>query len=132
MKMQFLALQIIHVNWCGACNKLVIFFLYRITELYLQNNDLSDISGTLSHLRNLQVLMLQKNQLPDLNGTLQEIKSLLALRFLSKFKTTYCTVIQKKIKCLYPIARTGLSNGRTWQLPRAPRLDVMTFFLVFT
>ena len=58
----------------------------RITELYLQNNDICDITGALSHLPCLRILMLQKNQLPDLYGTLPEIQSLLALQILSKYK----------------------------------------------
>ena len=62
------------------------YFIYmdRITELYLQNNDICDITGALSHLPCLRVLMLQKNQLPDLYGTLHEIKSLLSLEIVSK------------------------------------------------
>ncbi|CAK8673773.1 unnamed protein product [Clavelina lepadiformis] len=58
---------------------------FRITELHLQNNELCEIRGTLSHLRYLQVLMLQKNQLANLNEVLQELFPLQALHVLNLF-----------------------------------------------
>ncbi|XP_078492780.1 leucine-rich repeat-containing protein 72-like [Ciona intestinalis] len=58
---------------------------HRITELYLQNNELSDVTGGISHLRYLQVLMLQKNQLVNLNAILHEVSTLQALRVLNLF-----------------------------------------------
>ena len=33
-----------------------------------------------------------------------------------------------ELACVKPYSRAGLSNGQTGQLPRAPRLDVMTLF----
>jgi len=62
--------------------RLLVFF--RITELYLQCNEICTIRGALSHLGYLQVLMLQKNQLVNLNEALQELMPLHALHVLSK------------------------------------------------
>jgi len=58
---------------------------FRISELHLQCNELSTITGALSHLRCLQVLMLQKNQLADMSAVLQELLPLRALKVLNLF-----------------------------------------------
>lgn len=58
---------------------------FRVSELHLQCNELSTITGAISHLRCLQVLMLQKNQLANLSAVLQELLPLRALRVLNLF-----------------------------------------------
>jgi len=58
---------------------------YRITELHLQNNELISITGTISHLQNLQVLMLHYNQLSDLKGSVKELSNIFTLKRLNFF-----------------------------------------------
>jgi len=58
---------------------------YRITELHLQKNELISITGTISHLHNLQVLMLHNNQLSDMRGSVKEISSIHTLKRLNFF-----------------------------------------------
>ena len=62
-----------------------IVFFFRITELHLQKNELISITGTISHLHNLQVLMLHNNQLSDMRGSVKEISSIHTLKRLSEF-----------------------------------------------
>ncbi|XP_058867844.1 leucine-rich repeat-containing protein 72 isoform X2 [Acipenser ruthenus] len=57
-------------------------YIYRLTELYLHNNDLTNITGSLSHLKSLQVLMLHNNQLTKLVGTVSELKGMQFLKTL--------------------------------------------------
>eukprot|EP00057_Strongylocentrotus_purpuratus_P009512 XP_011663986.1 PREDICTED: leucine-rich repeat-containing protein 72-like [Strongylocentrotus purpuratus] len=56
---------------------------YRITELYLQDNELVSVAGLLQPLTSLQVLMLHNNQLTDLEETVNEMKAMQALHTLS-------------------------------------------------
>lgn len=75
--------------------------LFRISELYLQNNDLRNINNSISHLRCLTILFLQNNQLSDLDHLTQELCGLQALkvlcilkyllRYISQFVTIYIT-----------------------------------------
>jgi len=58
---------------------------YRITELHLQKNELISITGTISHLHNLQVLMLHNNQLSDIKGSVKELSSIFTLKRLNFF-----------------------------------------------
>ncbi|WAR01127.1 LRC72-like protein [Mya arenaria] len=45
---------------------------FQIRELYLQNNELTDVSGSLRHLTCLEVLMLHNNQLTKLDRLVKE------------------------------------------------------------
>ncbi|NXS55636.1 LRC72 protein, partial [Brachypteracias leptosomus] len=56
-----------------------------LTELYLHNNELTDISGALKHLRALQILLLHNNQLKKLGETVKELKGMLSLQTLNLF-----------------------------------------------
>ncbi|XP_002735817.2 leucine-rich repeat-containing protein 72-like [Saccoglossus kowalevskii] len=60
-------------------------FNYRLAELYLENNQLVDISGALKHLTSLHTLMLQRNQLTKLEETVQEFKAMQSLKVLNLF-----------------------------------------------
>ena len=51
----------------------------------MQNNELISITGTISHLQNLQVLMLHYNQLSDLKGSVKELSNIFTLKRLSEF-----------------------------------------------
>ncbi|CAG5116232.1 unnamed protein product [Candidula unifasciata] len=58
---------------------------FRLCELYLHDNLLSDISGSLRHLTCLVVLTLQNNYLTDLATTVKEFDRMYALRVLNLF-----------------------------------------------
>ncbi|NXC51262.1 LRC72 protein, partial [Penelope pileata] len=58
---------------------------YCLTELYLNDNELVDISGALKDLCSLQVLLLHNNQLKQLGGTVKELKGITSLQMLNLF-----------------------------------------------
>ncbi|XP_077124175.1 leucine-rich repeat-containing protein 72 isoform X2 [Ranitomeya variabilis] len=58
---------------------------FRLTELYLNSNELCDITGSLKHLSSLQTLMLHDNHLTDLKGTVKELRGMTDLRVLNLF-----------------------------------------------
>ncbi|NXN13443.1 LRC72 protein, partial [Indicator maculatus] len=58
---------------------------YCLTELYLHNNELTDISGALKHLCVLQILLLHNNQLISLDRTTKELKGIRSLQTLNLF-----------------------------------------------
>ncbi|BFZ03964.1 hypothetical protein BsWGS_07003 [Bradybaena similaris] len=58
---------------------------FRLCELHLHDNYLSDISGSLRHLTCLVVLTLQNNYLTDLVKTVKEFSRMHALRVLNLF-----------------------------------------------
>ncbi|XP_010186851.1 PREDICTED: leucine-rich repeat-containing protein 72 [Mesitornis unicolor] len=57
-----------------------------LTELYLNHNELTDISGALKHLRSLQILLLHNNQLKKLVETVKELKGMISLQTLNLFR----------------------------------------------
>ncbi|KAL7849063.1 hypothetical protein SRHO_G00206860 [Serrasalmus rhombeus] len=46
-----------------------------LAELYLQNNEITSISGSLRHLTCLRVLLLHNNKLKDLEETVAELRN---------------------------------------------------------
>ncbi|XP_065609055.1 leucine-rich repeat-containing protein 72 [Cyrtonyx montezumae] len=58
---------------------------YCLTELYLSNNELTDISGALKNLHSLQILLLHNNQLEQLGETVKELKGIISLQTLNLF-----------------------------------------------
>uniref|UniRef100_M3XIF5 Leucine rich repeat containing 72 n=1 Tax=Latimeria chalumnae TaxID=7897 RepID=M3XIF5_LATCH len=58
---------------------------YRLTELYLNNNELFDITGALIHLTSLQILLLHNNQLTKLEETVKELREMQYLQRLNLF-----------------------------------------------
>ncbi|NXX86527.1 LRC72 protein, partial [Urocolius indicus] len=58
---------------------------YCLTELYLNNNELTDVSGALKHLHALQILLLHNNQLKHLGKTVKELKGMISLKTLNLF-----------------------------------------------
>uniref|UniRef100_A0A8C6YQU2 Leucine rich repeat containing 72 n=1 Tax=Nothoprocta perdicaria TaxID=30464 RepID=A0A8C6YQU2_NOTPE len=56
-----------------------------LTELYLNNNEVTDISGALKHLCALQILLLHNNQLKHLDKTVEELKGMRSLQTLNVF-----------------------------------------------
>ncbi|XP_066571647.1 leucine-rich repeat-containing protein 72 isoform X1 [Amia ocellicauda] len=58
---------------------------YRLTELYLHNNDITSITGCLRHLTSLQVLLLHNNQLKKLGESVSELRRMHFLRTLTFF-----------------------------------------------
>ncbi|NXA13772.1 LRC72 protein, partial [Sapayoa aenigma] len=59
---------------------------YCLTELYLDNNELTDISGALKHLCSLRVLFLHNNDLKKLGKTVKELKGMISLHTLNLFQ----------------------------------------------
>ena len=55
-----------------------------LAELYAGNNHLSNIKGSLNHLKNLRILHLQNNQISNLENLSHELRHLTALEDLSK------------------------------------------------
>ncbi len=60
---------------------------FRLAELYLQHNELKDISGCLQHLTCLKVLLLHNNQLEKLEKVIFEFRKMQNLEVLSKSAT---------------------------------------------
>ncbi|KAM4027761.1 leucine-rich repeat-containing protein 72 isoform 2-T2 [Anomaloglossus baeobatrachus] len=58
---------------------------FRLTELYLNSNQLCDITGSLKHLSSLQTLMLHDNHLTNLRGSVKELRGMTDLRVLNLF-----------------------------------------------
>ncbi|XP_075683895.1 leucine-rich repeat-containing protein 72 isoform X1 [Rhinoderma darwinii] len=58
---------------------------FRLTELYLNSNELYDITGSLKHLTSLHILMLHDNHLTNLQATVKELKGMTTLRVLHLF-----------------------------------------------
>ncbi|XP_069815433.1 leucine-rich repeat-containing protein 72 isoform X1 [Dendropsophus ebraccatus] len=58
---------------------------FRLAELYLNSNELCDITGSVKHLTSLQTLMLNDNRLTDLQGTVKELRGMTNLRVLNLF-----------------------------------------------
>ncbi|XP_044150981.1 leucine-rich repeat-containing protein 72 [Bufo gargarizans] len=58
---------------------------FRLTELYLNHNDLCDITGSLKHLTSLHTLMLNDNHLTDLQAAVKELRGMTNLRVLNLF-----------------------------------------------
>ncbi|XP_066441306.1 leucine-rich repeat-containing protein 72 isoform X3 [Eleutherodactylus coqui] len=56
---------------------------FRLAELYLNSNELSDITGSLKHLTSLHTLMLNDNHLTNLQATMKELKGMTNLRILN-------------------------------------------------
>ena len=57
---------------------------YRLSELYLADNSLVSVAGSLTHLTGLKVLGMDNNQLSRLEETVAEVKNMQGLRYLSK------------------------------------------------
>ncbi|NXH20800.1 LRC72 protein, partial [Bucco capensis] len=58
---------------------------YCLTELYLNHNELTAISGALKHLHALQILLLHNNKLRKLDKTVKELKGMISLQTLNLF-----------------------------------------------
>lgn len=58
---------------------------FQLSELYLQNNQLTEVTGALSHLTCLNILMLNNNQLTKLDQVVKEFKKMQCLKTLNLF-----------------------------------------------
>uniref|UniRef100_A0AAR2JZZ8 U2A'/phosphoprotein 32 family A C-terminal domain-containing protein n=1 Tax=Pygocentrus nattereri TaxID=42514 RepID=A0AAR2JZZ8_PYGNA len=56
-----------------------------LAELYLQNNEITSISGSLRHLTCLRVLLLHNNKLKDLEETVAELRNTHCLQTVNFF-----------------------------------------------
>nr|XP_033786861.1 leucine-rich repeat-containing protein 72 isoform X2 [Geotrypetes seraphini] len=77
---------------------------YRLSELYLNNNALVDISGALRHLTTLQILMLHNNQLTNLEMTVKELREMTCLQVLNLFQNPLSqdSMYRLYVVCLLP------------------------------
>ncbi|KAE8596393.1 hypothetical protein XENTR_v10016082 [Xenopus tropicalis] len=58
---------------------------WQLSELYLNNNEICDITGCLKHLTSLHTLLLNNNRLANLQATATELKGMTNLQILSLF-----------------------------------------------
>ncbi|XP_078284976.1 leucine-rich repeat-containing protein 72 isoform X2 [Rhinoraja longicauda] len=75
------------MNWC-------------LKELYLQNNLILDLTGSLKHLTSLQILLLHNNRLTQVEKTVTELKKMTWLHTLNVFNNP---LTQDKYYRLYVI-----------------------------
>ncbi|NWZ03432.1 LRC72 protein, partial [Loxia curvirostra] len=82
---QFRRLRYLWINSNKIQDLTFLIKNYYLTELYLNNNELTDISGALKHLRSLQILFLHNNELKKLGKTVKELKGMISLQTLNLF-----------------------------------------------
>ncbi|NXY34731.1 LRC72 protein, partial [Pomatorhinus ruficollis] len=83
---QFRRLRYLWVNDNKIQDLTFLIKNYSLTELYLNNNELTDISGALKHLCSLQILFLHNNELKKLGKTVKELKGMISLKILNLFQ----------------------------------------------
>ena len=88
----FFILQLRKLN-CFSSN-------YQLRELYLQDNMLVELNGSLHHLTCLQVLLLNGNQLVKLTDIVHELKAMQCLKTLSKLSDNL-TLLTPRSKCIF-------------------------------
>ncbi|XP_056329192.1 leucine-rich repeat-containing protein 72 [Danio aesculapii] len=76
-------------------------FNCRLTELYLQNNDILSIAGALRHLTCLRVLLLFNNQIKCLEETVVELKNMQDLHTLSLYLNPFTEDPQYRLYVLH-------------------------------
>ncbi|XP_004702886.1 leucine-rich repeat-containing protein 72 [Echinops telfairi] len=73
---------------------------YCLTELYLNNNAIFEITG-LHSLRSLHILMLHHNELTSLEGTVKELKGMLNLKILTLYQNPLCQYNLYRLHIIY-------------------------------
>ncbi|XP_070565614.1 leucine-rich repeat-containing protein 72-like [Ptychodera flava] len=81
---------------------------YRLAELYLENNQLVDISGSLGHLTSLRKLMLQRNQLTKLEQTVREFRAMQSLKVLNLFSNPLAQEKEYRLYVIYHVPSVEL------------------------
>ena len=59
---------------------------FRLKELYLHNNSIKSLDGSIKHLPHLRTLTLYNNELSDLDVTLEHFNSMVYLQHLELFQ----------------------------------------------
>uniref|UniRef100_A0A8D0EJ16 Leucine-rich repeat-containing protein 72 n=1 Tax=Strix occidentalis caurina TaxID=311401 RepID=A0A8D0EJ16_STROC len=89
---------------------------YCLTELYLNNNELTDISGALKHLCALQILLLHNNQLKTLGKTVKELKGIISLQTLNLFHNPLAQDPDYRLYVIYSLPSVQLLDRKlTWK-----------------
>ncbi|NXJ77932.1 LRC72 protein, partial [Trogon melanurus] len=86
---------------------------YCLTELYLNNNELMDVSGALKHLRALQILLLHNNQLTKLGKTVKELKGMISLQTLNLFHNPLAQDPDYRLYVIYFLPSVQLLDRKT-------------------
>uniref|UniRef100_A0A8C0FNW2 Leucine-rich repeat-containing protein 72 n=1 Tax=Bubo bubo TaxID=30461 RepID=A0A8C0FNW2_BUBBB len=86
---------------------------YCLTELYLNNNELTDISGALKHLHALQILLLHNNQLKTLGKTVKELKGIISLQTLNLFHNPLAQDPDYRLYVIYSLPSVQLLDRKS-------------------
>uniref|UniRef100_A0A663LIJ3 Leucine rich repeat containing 72 n=1 Tax=Athene cunicularia TaxID=194338 RepID=A0A663LIJ3_ATHCN len=86
---------------------------YCLTELYLHNNELTDISGALKHLCALQILLLHNNQLNTLGKTVKELKGIISLQTLNLFNNPLAQDPDYRLYVIYSLPSVQLLDRKS-------------------
>ncbi|NXI41488.1 LRC72 protein, partial [Galbula dea] len=86
---------------------------YCLTELYLNNNELTDISGALKHLHALQILLLHNNQLRTLGKTVKELKGMISLQTLNLFHNPLAQDTDYRLYVIYSLPSVQLLDRKS-------------------
>lgn len=76
----------IEPDWCRLKSFQGADANFRLKKLYLHDNQLETLQGSLKHLIHLEVLLLHNNRLADLQHIIEHITHLQDLKHLSTWK----------------------------------------------
>ncbi|KAM6451084.1 leucine-rich repeat-containing protein 72 [Liasis olivaceus] len=83
-----------------------------LTELYLHNNDIRNITGALKNLHSLQILLLHNNQLKNLDMTVKELQGLQTLHTLNLFNNPLSQESRYRLYVIYHIPSVTLFDRK--------------------
>ncbi|XP_015213624.2 leucine-rich repeat-containing protein 72 isoform X1 [Lepisosteus oculatus] len=87
---------------------------YRLTELYLHNNEITNITGCLNHLTSLQVLLLHKNQLRKLGEAVSELRGMQFLMTLTFFLNPFAQDPGYRLHVIYYLPSVTVLDRRAF------------------
>ncbi|XP_072910226.1 leucine-rich repeat-containing protein 72 isoform X5 [Hemitrygon akajei] len=90
---------------------------YCLKELYLQNNLLIDVTDTLKHLTNLEILMLHNNWLTKLEKVIAELKKLMWLHTLNLFNNPLTQDQDYRLYVIYHLPSVQLLDRKCSMTP---------------
>nr|XP_006138391.2 leucine-rich repeat-containing protein 72 isoform X3 [Pelodiscus sinensis] len=111
--------QVLRYLWLNNNKIQKLTFLinnYRLTELYLNNNELIDIAGSLKHLRSLQILLLHNNQLKNLDTTVKELKGMISLKTLNLFHNPLSQDPGYRLYVIYFLPSVQLLDRKSYEV----------------
>ncbi|KAG8139055.1 hypothetical protein E2320_001833 [Naja naja] len=83
-----------------------------LTELYLHNNDIRNITGALKNLHSLQILLLHNNQLKNLDMTVKELQGLRTLHTLNLFNNPLSHECRYRLYVIYHVPSVTLLDRK--------------------